>query len=408
MTQSTSVPARSSSRDPYEDIAGRFRPLFTRIAATAVERDQQRKLPFDEVEQLARAGIGALRLPVEHGGGGVTLVELFRLLVELAEADPNFPQLLRAHVIFTETLLCQEDSTQRDRWFRRIAGGALLGNAISERGSAGVGRVSTTLAERGDRLVLNGTKYYTTGSLFADWIQVTAERESGEPVRVVVPASAPGVSQYDDWDGFGQLTTSSGTIEFTDVEVAAEDVTPEESGRAFRPSVAQLVLLACLVGIARNAAWDAAAFVRKRRRTYSHASAALPKDDPLVQQLVGGLHSTSFAAEATLLAAVASLERAQQAIRCGDPAEDLLDRAEIDVSQAHVVIAEQVLAAINRVFDVGGASIVGRELGLDRHWRNARTIAVHNPVLYKARGIGDWAINGADPIYRWTPGTVSG
>jgi alkylation response protein AidB-like acyl-CoA dehydrogenase len=385
---------------------GRFRPLFARIAATAKERDQRRQLPFEDVDQLAKAGIGTLRLPAEHGGAALGLGDLFRLLVELAEADPNFPQLLRAHYLVTESLLFQRDFAQRDRWLRLIGDGKLIGNAISERGSAAVGRVNTTVTAQDGRLLLNGTKYYTTGSLFADWIQVSAEHD-GESVRVFVPASATGVKQYDDWNGFGQLTTSSGTIEFTDVEISAEDVSPAETGRTFRPAVAQLLLLACLVGIARRTARDATEYVHARRRSYSHASAALPKDDPLVQQVVGGLHSTSFAAEATLQAAVASVDRAQQAIRRGEPDEEYLDRAEIDVSRAQVVLVDQVLSAINRLFDVGGASIVDHDWGFDRHWRNARTIAVHNPVLYKARAIGDWAINGADPVYRWTPGTVA-
>jgi alkylation response protein AidB-like acyl-CoA dehydrogenase len=133
----------------------------------------------------------------------------------------------------------------------------------------------------------------------------------------------------------------------------------------------------------------------------------LPKDDPLVQQLVGKLHSTSFATQATLEAAVASLHWAQQAILRGSDAHAELDKAELDVSKAQVVIIDQVLAAVTELFDVGGASIVSNELKLDRHWRNARTLAVHNPVIYKARAVGDHAINGSAPIYRWTPGTRS-
>lgn len=388
------------------DVAARLRPLFARIAETAADRDHRRRLPFDEVRSLREAGITTLRLPAERGGAGVGLDELFALLVELGEADPNFPQLLRSHVMFTETVLHQQDSPQRERWLSLLESGALVGNAISETGSAGVGRVSTRVTERAGRLLLNGTKYYTTGSLYADWIQVSAERENGESVRVLVPADAPGVAQQDDWDGFGQLTTSSGTIEFTDVPVDPADLALGESGRTLRPAVAQLVLLSCLVGISRNAATDATDYVRRRRRSYSHASADLPKDDPLVQQLVGGLHATSFAVEAALRAAVEPLQEALRAVRSREATDELLDRAELAVSKAHVVIVEQALAAITKLFDVGGASVVGRDLALDRHWRNARTLAVHNPVLYKARGIGDAAINGADPIYRWTPGAA--
>ena len=43
---------------------------------------------------------------------------------------------------------------------------------------------------------------------------------------------------------------------------------------------------------------------------------------------------------------------------------------------------------------VGGASATKRSFNLDRHWRNARTLASHNPGTYKARAIGDHVING--------------
>ena len=41
---------------------------------------------------------------------------------------------------------------------------------------------------------------------------------------------------------------------------------------------------------------------------------------------------------------------------------------------------------------------MSEERGLDRHWRNARTLASHNPRVYKARILGDWLINGKDPV----------
>jgi alkylation response protein AidB-like acyl-CoA dehydrogenase len=62
-----------------------------------------------------------------------------------------------------------------------------------------------------------------------------------------------------------------------------------------------------------------------------------------------------------------------------------------------VAIIPLVLEATGQIFDVLGASATDRGLALDRHWRNARTVASHNPHLYKARLIGDHALNGALP-----------
>ncbi|MGW5797314.1 acyl-CoA dehydrogenase family protein [Saccharopolyspora sp. NPDC003752] len=383
----------------YEALAARFRPVFDRIAAGAAERERRRRLPFEEVGWLREAGFGAVRVPVESGGSGAGLDDLFRLLVELGEADSNLPQLLRPHFLFVEEQLRQPPAAVRDEWLRAVAGGVLFGNAISERESHQVGRSNTTLSERDGRLLLNGTKFYSTGSLLADWITVRAERAPGELVVARVPAGAAGLVQRDDWDGFGQRTTASGTVEFTDVEVDPAHVTVWDRDPGVHTALAQLVLLAALVGVARSAARDAAEFVRDRRRSYSHASAPLPKDDPLVQQVVGKIHSAAFAAQATLEAAVGSVRRALQ----GSRAEVVA--AEVDVSKAQVVIADLVLRAVTEVFDVGGSSVVSQEKLLDRHWRNARTLTVHNPLVYKARAVGDHAINDSLPVFAWTTGS---
>lgn len=396
--------AEGAATSSYERLAARFRPIFARIAESAVEREQQRRLPREEVSWLKEAGFTAVRVPEELEGSGATLSELFGLLVELGEADSNLPQLLRAHFLATEEQLRRPASERRDHWLRLIGQGLIFGNAISERTDHEIGRLQTKLVEKDGRLLLNGTKFYCTGSLLADWITVRAERAPGELVMVQVPASAPGVEQYDDWDGFGQQTTASGTVEFTDVEVDPEHVTPFVRTHTPHTALAQLVLLASLVGVCRRATRDATEFVQKRQRSYSHASAALPKDDPLVQQLVGKLHSATFAAQATLESAVRSVERAHRAVLAGSEVEAATVQGEIDVSKAQVVLVDLVLTTVNQLFDVGGASIVSLQRRLDRHWRNARTLAVHNPVLYKARDVGDHVINGSTPVFAWLPG----
>src|SRR2546427_10511326 len=58
----------------------------------------------------------------------------------------------------------------------------------------------------------------------------------------------------------------------------------------------QLAHLATLAGIARALQRDAIAYVQARRRVFSHGSATLPKDDPLVQHIVGQLAGTAYIA----------------------------------------------------------------------------------------------------------------
>ena len=384
----------STSRPTDDELLARFRPLFARIGKQAADREQDRRLPYEEVRALRDAGFGAIRLPAEHGGLGASIPQLFLLLIELAAAESNLSQALRVHFSFTEGILAEPDSDRRRRWLSRISGGALLGAATSERGNQRA-TFSTTVRAADGKLLLNGTKYYSTGTLYADYISTFAVNDNGEPVRLVVAADAPGVAQEDDWSGFGQRLTASGTTRFDDVEVDPSDVRPAPSAEDATTwhGFLQLVQLAALAGIAHRASSDTAEFVRRRQRTFNHGNADLVRNDPLVQQVVGRVDSAAHAAQALVLSAAAALETA-----AAHPQDrELAAAADIAVYRAQVTVIDLVLGATTALFDVGGASIVDEELRLDRHWRNARTLAVHNPVIYKQRLIGEYVLNGNLP-----------
>ncbi len=380
-----------------------FAPIFERIAAGAVEREIDRRLPFDEVGWLKEAKFGALRVPVEHGGYGVTVRQLFRLLIDLAAAESNLPQALRVHFVFVEDELLAEPGPARDDWLRAVSDGTLVGNAITEPGVGAVDRYRTTLARAGDAWALNGVKYYSTGSLYADHILVTADRD-GERLGVLVDGNADGVRQHDDWDGFGQRLTASGTTEFTDVAVTDDRILGPGYGVAgptYSTSYLQLVQLAVLAGIAQRAERDAREWVAARTRTYTHAAGDLPRTDPLVQQVIGRLSAATFAARASVLAVADVLD---DVLAGGAKDEKAIVAAELAAGQAQLGVIDTVLAATTQLFELGGASIVSERLRLDRHWRNARTISVHNPAIFKARSIGDYLLNGTALPFAWSAG----
>lgn len=49
------------------------------------------------------------------------------------------------------------------------------------------------------------------------------------------------------------------------------------------------------------------------------------------------------------------------------------------------------------LFEVSGAAAMSEARRLDRHWRNARTAASHNPAIFRERAIGDYYLNDARP-----------
>ncbi|MCJ2121925.1 acyl-CoA dehydrogenase family protein [Methylobacterium sp. J-077] len=398
----------------YEELADRFRPVFAEIRATAVERDRTRGLPHAEIGWLKEAGFTTLRLPVEAGGHGASLPELFNLLIELSQADSNVTNALRAHFGFTEDVLGSTAPDWRARWIARIAAGETVGSGVSETGAAKVGQFDTVVRRRGADLVVSGKKFYTTGSLFADYIHLSADDEDGAAIVAAVPTRAPGVEIVDDWDGFGQALTASGTIRLDDVVLAPELIKPDPDRFPYAMAFFQLVHLATLAGIGRAAAEDVGRLVAERTRIYSHGNAGRTADDPQILAVVGRVRGNAYAAGAVALKAAESLQRASelhrdavcQGVEATGEAERATALADVEVNQAVTVVTNLVLEATTILFDALGASAVKHGLGLDRYWRNARTIASHNPRIYRDRIVGAFAVNGTEPPRQYRVGSA--
>lgn len=430
MTGLTAFYDRPALRTPLLDaLREELAPAFDKIAEGALERELSGELPVEQVRWLKDLGFGALRVPVEHGGRGASWPELTQLWIDLAAADPNLPQALRGHFALAEDRLWQHRAgTDQQVWFDRFVAGEIAGNAWSEIGGTAIDTQVTVLRqERGqDRgqdpggdsgggYRLDGTKYYTTGTIFAEWADVYARLAEpgpgGEPAFAIAIADTrdPGVTVSDDWSGFGQRGTGSGTATFVDVPVPAQHVLAFADRFPYQTAVYQLNLLATLCGILRGAARDVVSQVRARERNYSHANAARVRNDPQVLACVGQIASAVYAAEAaTLRVATAVQEVADLAGRTGEGVAEAIaeanEAAEVESSAAQVVVTELVLRATSDLFDTLGASGTSRHLALDRHWRNARTVSSHNPRILKARVVGAHLVNGTAPPYAWAIG----
>ncbi|WP_426100805.1 MULTISPECIES: acyl-CoA dehydrogenase family protein [unclassified Pseudomonas] len=391
----------------YDALAARFRPIFARIAEGAVERERSRTLPFEPIKWLKQAGFGAVRVPVEFGGPGASLPQLFQLLIELAAADSNVTQALRGHFAFVEDRLNAQAFSPQNAWFERFVAGELVGNAWTEVGDVKIGQVITRISRQGEQWVANGTKFYSTGSLFADWIDLYAQRDdTGADVIAAVRVQQPGVRQSDDWDGFGQRTTGSGTSVFENAVVEDDHLIDFSTRFKYQTAFYQLTLLAVLVGSGQAAVREVAQQVRVRARVFSHGNAPAARDDAQVQQVVGKASAQVYTAEAATLRAAQASQRAYVAHFAKDAQAEREANiaAELESAQAQVVIADLVLRATSDLFNALGASAARASLQLDRHWRNARTAASHNPLIYKERILGDWEINGTEPPYVWQIG----
>lgn len=383
--------------EPVKVGSSQLEQLIITIARDAEKRRKKdcEIRPYFAMELIRKSKLGALRLPVEKGGGGANIPDLFSSIIRLAEADPDVAHSLRSHFSYVEDVLRIPNEQQRDKWLKIIAKGDIIGNAYTEISSKNVGKYEfeTTLSPDGDGFRLNGTKYFSTGTMYSDWVLVTASSIEGNTVSAVIPTNRDGIVIVDDWDGIGQKLTGSGTTHLNNVFVHKHEVTLIDKTKTPFNSFLQLFLQAVIAGILRNVVTDASALVRGRSRTFTFASADLPAKDPQLQQIIGEISSIAFAAETLVIAAAEALDKAATSVVDGNINFQLSHEASLRAAQAKVIIDELALKASTLLFDVGGASATRQSVKLDRHWRNIRTLASHNPTVYKARAIGNFIVN---------------
>ncbi|HEX6566580.1 MAG TPA: acyl-CoA dehydrogenase family protein, partial [Chthoniobacterales bacterium] len=327
--------------------------ILPKLAAGAAERERARELPYEHVDSIAAAQLFAFRIPKKYGGAGSLITDVIRFVIEVAAADSNIAQALRPGFALVESLRLSDSEAERERWFRRILSGDFFGNAGWEIGGPN-GAVTARIAKQGDHYKANGNKYYSTGSLYADWISTVALNEADEPVSFTVPRNREGVDLVDDFDGMGQRLTASGTTRLRDVTVYPEEIRsrPGRNQRSPVTAFLQLFLGAVEAGIAKNALADAVTFTRDHARPIKHSSAQKSVDDPYVQYSVGEISARAYAAEAVILRAADSIDAAWDS----DLQAEALTRAAVEVAQAQFLAAEVALRASELIFDVGGGS----------------------------------------------------
>ncbi len=371
--------------------------LAKRFAPDAALRDRERRLPWDELEAFSASGLWGITVPREHGGAGVSNATLAEVIAIIAAADGSLGQIPQNHFYALEVLRVGGTPAQQAFFYERVLAGERFGNALAEIGHQDFKR-RTRLTPDGDAFRVDGSKFYCTGALYAHWIPtlVVAQEDGREVTHLAfVPRTAVGVTITDDWDGFGQRVTGSGSVTFDNVRVEAEWVVPFlasfESPTTIGP-VAQLMHAAIDLGIGRGAFAATLPFVRERARPWVDAGVTRASDDPLTIHHVGDVRVRLRAAEALVRRAGRITDAAQHA-----PDERTVAEASVAVAEARALTTTASLLAGTRLFELGGTAATLDNQGLDRFWRNARTHTLHDPVRWKYHAVGNFYLNDRFP-----------
>jgi len=393
LSQVNVVPFRVAPGGPW---SARAESLAAALVENAVERDRLGGSAKRERDLIRASGLLALSIPRSEGGEGASWADTQRVVRQLARVDGSLAHLFGFHHLLVATVRLFGEPWQ---WRRAYAGtaanGWFWGNALNPLDTR-----TTFLIEPQGGWVVEGEKSFCSGARDSDRLILSALDAERRLVVAAIPTRREGIEIHDDWDNMGQRQTDSGSVRFRQVRVDEAEVLrkPGPLGSPFaslRPCIAQLVLANVYLGLGEGALAEGRRFTRTASRAWPASGVATPGDDPYVLRHYGDLWVALAGARALTDAAGDALDRAWE--RGESLGEAERGACALAIATAKVASARAGLDIASRIFEVTGARATAASLGLDRFWRNLRTHTLHDPVDYKLRELGQWALSDAIP-----------
>jgi len=379
--------------DPIDALAV-ARVLAAELAVTAAARDRQGGTPWAERGKLRASGLLSIGIPRAFGGGGAPWPTVLEIVRVLAAADSSLAQVYGfQHVLLATCQLFGTpaqarrllEATAQHQWF--------WGNALNP-----LDRRLAVIATPTGR-VLRGDKSFTTGALDSDHLIVSA-LDGDRLIVAALPTDRAGIELHDDWDAIGQRQTDSGSVRFDGVTLAPDEVlhrseTAPTPRATLRTLVSQLVLTNLFVGIAEGALEEARRYVTQHVRPWINSGVEHARDDPYLLQRFGEMRLKAVGAQALATRAALALDDAWS--KGHTLTADERAHVALVVSEAKIYAHRAALDVSESLFDACGARATGAPLALDRFWRNARVHTLHDPLDYRVRDVGRYALDGTLP-----------
>jgi alkylation response protein AidB-like acyl-CoA dehydrogenase len=383
----------------------RARDVADILAVDSVSRDRANESPFNEVALLKSAGLVTLLGPAEHGGGGQSWETAYKVIRTIARGDGSIGQLLGYHYLWSWTAELVGTDEQRAEFAKRYTqNNWLIGGAVNPRDG------DLVVKDNGGELSFSGKKSFSTGGVVSDLTILEGVLDGSDAhVFAAVPTNQQGIVFGNDWDNLGQRLTESGSVTIEDVHVPWADALGYVD-KEFQPlnyatlnvPAIQLVFTNFYLGIVQGALDRATDYTRSTTRAWPYGgdNKEFAHEESYILHGYGELQSKVWADEALIDRTGARISAILHA-----PREELTPEARgeiaVQVAASKLRIAQDGLEATTRIFELTGARASANSVGLDIYWRNLRTHTLHDPLPYKVREVGQYALLRQLPEPSW-------
>ena len=368
------------------------------IAIISADPAERNRVPHEQSAILERSGITTVGLPPEHGGLGASVATIVEITRIISAANGGVGQLVQIHFMMLRGLLRRPADALRQRIIADVRAGKRLAHAAAEVGGKHKFDTRARAERRTDgKWVVNGAKFYATGSYLAEWIFSGAKGDEGQ-IGFIVHRDTPGLFLDNDWNAFGQRHSMSGGVRFVDLVLDEDQVTLPTAGAPAKPertglTWAQILHAAIDAGIARGAFEAAIAYLNSHANVWIDADVERAVQEPLIIKRIGD-YAVALRVAESLLRDAANLY--DDYLAAGRP-ETLDDELILSVAAARVNTDEAALLISSDMFSLLGASSSYRRFNLDRFWADVRVHTTHDPIRWRLHHVGDYYLNGTPP-----------
>ncbi len=204
------------------------------IAPIADQIDKSNEFPRQLWPKLGALGLHGITVEEEYGGSGLGYLEHCIAMEEISRGSASIGLSYGAHSNLCVNQIRRNGSeAQKRKYLPKLISGEHVGALAMSESGAGSDVVSMTLRadKKGDRYVLNGTKFWITNGPCADTLVVYAKTDAKAGPRGItaflIEKGFKGFSTAQKLDKLGMRGSDTGELIFEDCEVPAENVLGE-------------------------------------------------------------------------------------------------------------------------------------------------------------------------------------
>ncbi len=289
------------------------------IAPIAAEIDRSNEFPRALWPELGALGVLGITVEEEHGGAGLGYLEHCVAMEEISRGSAAVGLSYGAHSnLCVNQIRRNGREEQKRRYLPKLISGEHVGALAMSEAGAGSDVVSMKLRaeRRGDRFVLNGSKFWITNGPIADVLVVYAKTDPAAGAQgisaFIVERGFKGFSTAQKLDKLGMRGSDTGELVFEDCEVPQENLLGELN-RGVKVLMSGLdyervVLAAGPLGIMQSALDLVVPYVHERKQFGQPIGSF-----QLMQGKLADMYTTMSAARAYVYAVARACDRGETA-----------------------------------------------------------------------------------------------